>query len=183
MRTARVYGEFYLDDFDSPMTIIKNEYLNSEWAWLIGAQIGHDFNYLNNKIEVGTIFELAHLEQLVYTHYEANQGQMANAGFPLGNQAGPNSRTIDWTVYGRINEHLFISIRNSWIWKGQVFGSSLNESMISGMSKIRKNYLGYSKFHYRLTPLLAFSFDCFTIQGSMTFFYEKSLNFSVGVYC
>ena len=183
MRTARVYGEFYLDDFDSPMTIIKNEYLNSEWAWLIGAQIGHDFNYLNNKIEVGTIFELAHLEQLVYTHYEANQGQMANAGFPLGNQAGPNSRTIDWTVYGRINEHLFVSIRNSWIWKGQVFGSSLNESMISGMSKIRKNYLGYSKFHYRLTPLLAFSFDCLTIQGSMTFFYERSLNFSVGVYC
>ena len=37
-RFARVYGEFYLEDLDSPMAVIENEYLNSQWALMLGTQ-------------------------------------------------------------------------------------------------------------------------------------------------
>ena len=40
---ARVYGEFYLDDMDNPISVLKNNYMDSEWAWMFGTQIGHDF--------------------------------------------------------------------------------------------------------------------------------------------
>ena len=36
---ARFYTEFFMDDFQSPIELIKNENIQSKWAWMIGAQV------------------------------------------------------------------------------------------------------------------------------------------------
>ena len=173
MRTARVYGEFYIDDFDSPMSIIKNDYLDSEWAYMIGCQFGYDF-FLNSWLmEIGSIIEYSHVEQLVYTHYLSNQGQMANAGFPLGNPHGPNSQVVDWTVYSSIKKNFVFLLHNKWMWKGSVFGSDLNETMVSGMAEMRKDYLGGASLRYSATLAVAYDGKYFDASAGVSFFDES----------
>lgn len=176
---ARIYGEFYLDDMESPITVIKNEYMNSEWAWMLGAQIGHDFTVRGKQVQTGSVFEFTHMEQLVYTHFRADEAQMANAGRPIGNPSGPNSRNIDWLLYGKVlvgNTTLIFSLLNSWFWKGTVFGSYLNENMVPKMETIPKNYLGGAKMHYSITPTLTFERPHYGLTGSFRFGYEAESN-------
>jgi len=172
---ARIYGEFYLDDMESPITVIKNKYMNSEWAWMLGAQIGHDFTINAMQVQAGSVFEFTHMEQLVYTHFKADEAQMANAGRPIGNPSGPNSRNIDWLLYGKVltrNTTLIFSLLNSWFWKGTVFGSYLNEAMVPNMESIPKHYLGGAKMHYSITPTLTFMRQYWGVSGSFRFGYD-----------
>lgn len=178
-RLARIYGEFYLDDMESPITVIKNDYMNSEWAWMLGAQIGHNFTVDGKQVLVGSVFEFTHMEQLVYTHFKADEAQMANAGRPIGNSSGPNSRNIDWLLYGKVlvgNTTLIFSLLNSWFWKGTVFGSYLNENMVPKMENIRKNYLGGAKMHYSITSTLTFERSHYGLTGSFRLGYEAESN-------
>lgn len=175
MRMARIYGEFYVDDFDSPMSIIQNEYLDNEWAFMVGGQFGYNLTLDGLLMEFGSIFEYSHIEQLVYTHYSSNQGQMANAGFPLGNQYGPNSQTIDWTLYALVDNSFIFTLHNKWIWKGTVFGSYLNETMIPGMADMHKHYLDGATMHYSIMPMIAYEKDHVGISAGASFIYESSL--------
>lgn len=181
-RFARVYGEFYLEDFDSPMAVIENEYLNSQWALMLGTQIAHDVTIARQKVEFGSVFEYARVDQRVYTHYEPNEGQIANAGFPLGNQLGPNSKSIDWMVYSQLNNAFFVGLRNNWSWKGNVYGSGLNDTWVPD-SKKHKNFLGGAKMKYALTPMVAFSTEHWQCSGAVTLISQKKgeFNFSVSL--
>lgn len=156
---ARIYGEFYLDDMESPVAVLKNEYMDSEWAWMVGAQIGKKLFLGQNLVNIGSVFEFTHVEQLVYTHFKSDEAQMANAGRPVGNQSGPNSRNIDWFVYSSLTcgKHAFYAfLHNAWFWKGTVFGSFINENMVPKMDKMPKDYLGGAKMHYRVSPSVAY---------------------------
>ena len=159
-RMVRVYGEFFLDDMDSPIAVLKNDYLDSEWAVMFGAQIVHDIDVGADRFQLGSIFEIARVEQLVYSHYASDQGQLANAGRVLGNQGGPNSLSIDWLVYFRWvrgDQVLTATLRNFWTWKGCVYGSDFNQSIIAGFSpNLKKDYLGGAKMHYRVSPSVAY---------------------------
>ena len=185
LRTARVYGEFYLEDLDTPMSVFKNEHLDSKWALLLGLQIAHNFFLNQLNIETGSIFEYARLDQCVYTHYDPNQSQIANAGFPLGNQLGPNSQTIDWMLYSRFDNSLvggafFVGIRNTWSWKGNVYGSSLNNKWVPGSNK-KKEFLGGAKMKYALTPMVAYNAPHWSCSGALTLFNENKGEFNVSV--
>ena len=187
MRTARVYGEFYLEDLDTPMSVIKNEHLDSKWALLLGLQVAHDIALNQLNIEMGSIFEYARLDQCIYTHYDPNQAQIANAGFPLGNQLGPNSQTIDWMLYSRFDSSLIrgsflVGIRSTWSWKGNVYGSDLNNKWVPGKDK-KKEFLGGAKMKYALTPMVAYNTDVFDFSGSIVFFddFEYQIGLSVHI--
>lgn len=179
-RLARVYGEFYLEDLDSPIAVVENKYLNSKWALMFGTQIAHNFIVNRHKIEFGTVLEYARLDQCVYTHYEPNEGQIANAGFPLGNQLGPNSQSIDWMVYSQLNKTFFVGIQNNWSWKGNVYGSTLNNKWEPGKNK-KKNFLGGAKMEYSMTPTIAFNSTYWGCSGSVTLFNENKGEFNVNV--
>jgi hypothetical protein len=183
LQTARVYGEFYLDDFYSPLAIVENKKLDSQWALMLGMQVAHDFTVKSLYLEVGSIFEYARVDQRIYTHYEPDEGQIANSGHPLGNQQGPNSQTIDWTLYSQLNKTVFISIRNTWLWKGNVYGSELNTKWIGTGRNIKKDFLGGAKMKYALTPMLAYNINRWQCSGAVTLFNEKKgeLNFSVSL--
>lgn len=185
-RFARVYGEFYLEDLDSPMAVIENEYLNSQWALMLGTQIAHNFTIAQQKVELGSIFEYVRVDQRVYTHYEPNEGQIANAGFPLGNQLGPNSQTIDWMFYSQfdsvfIGGNFFVGLRSTWSWKGNVYGSGLNTRWESGSNQKRKQFLGGAKMKYALTPMFAYKSIHWGCSGALTLFNENKGEFNVSV--
>lgn len=179
-RLARVYGEFYLEDLDSPIAVVENEYLNSQWALMLGIQISHDFVIGHQKIELGSVFEYARIDQRVYTHYEPNEAQIANAGFPLGNQLGPNSQSIDWMVYSRLNEALFVGLRNNWSWKGDVYGSDINCKWEPGKNK-KKDFLGGAKMKYSMTSTIAYNSTYWGCSGAITLFNESRGEFNVSV--
>ena len=183
-RLARVYGEFYLEDLDTPMSVIKNEHLDSKWALLLGLQVAHNITLNQLNIEMGSILEYARLDQCVYTHYDPNQAQIANAGFPLGNQLGPNSQTIDWMLYSRFDNSLvgggfLVGLRNTWSWKGNVYGSSLNNKWVPGSNK-KKEFLGGAKMKYALTPMVAYNTEFLKISGSLTFF--NNIEYQIGLF-
>lgn len=179
-RFARVYGEFYLEDLDSPMAVIENEYLNSQWALMLGIQISRDFTIARQKVELGSVFEYVRVDQRVYTHYEPNEGQIANAGYPLGHPLGPNSQSIDWMVYSRLNEALFVGLRNNWSWKGDVYGSDINCKWEPGKNK-KKDFLGGAKMKYSMTPTIAYNSTYWGCSGAITLFNESRGEFNVSV--
>ncbi|WP_294959915.1 hypothetical protein [uncultured Fibrobacter sp.] len=180
-RFARVYGEFYLEDLDSPMAVIENEYLNSQWALMFGTQIAHDFTIARQKVELGSVLEYARVDQRVYTHYEPNEGQIANAGYPLGHPLGPNSQSVDWMVYSRLNEAFFVGLRSNWSWKGSVYGSDINCKWEPGKNK-KKDFLGGAKMDYTLVPSLAYYSDFWSVSGSLTLFNDLEYQFGLTVH-
>lgn len=179
-RFARVYGEFYLEDLDSPMAVIENEYLNSQWALMFGTQIAHDFTIARQKVELGSVLEYARVDQRVYTHYEPNEGQIANAGYPLGHLLGPNSQSVDWMVYSRLNEAFFVGLRGNWSWKGSVYGSDINCKWEPGKNK-KKDFLGGAKMEYSMTPTIAYNSTYWGCSGAITLFSESRGEFNVSV--
>ena len=181
LRTARIYSEFYIEDLDSPIAVIENEYLNSQWAWMVGAQVAHDFKLSKHELQLGSIFEYARVDQHVYTHYEPDEAQLANAGYPLGNQLGPNSQSIDWMIYAQFDDALFVGVRNNWHWKGNVRGSDLNSVWVGPGGSIKKDFLGGAKMKYSLTPMLAYNADYWLCSGAVTFFAEKKGEFNISV--
>lgn len=178
---ARIYTEFFLDDMESPVSLVKNDNIEAKWAWMTGLQAGHDFFVKGHKLEAGTIFEYARVEPYVYSHFVKNTAQIANLGYPLGNQGGPNSRTIDWNVYARLDSHIFASVRNTWFWKGTDYGSAVNDTTpLRNHMKIHKKFLDGAKMQYSLSPALSYEGQYVSFMGEMTFIDDKKVFLRAG---
>ena len=177
---VRLYTEFFLDDMESPISLIRNDNIEAKWAWMAGFQAGHNFFYKGHKIEAGTIFEYARVEPYVYTHFKQNTAQVAHLGYPLGNQGGPNSRTIDWNVYARLDGHIFASIRQTWFWKGTDYGSAVNDTTPNNHLKIHKKFLSGSKLQYSLTPAISYEGRRFSFLGELTLIDDRKAYIRAG---
>ena len=148
---------------ESTISLIGNDNAEAKWAFLGGLQFGKDFQIGKHFLEVGTLAEYARVEPYVYTHFIENTAQLAHLGKPLGNQGGPNSQTIDWLVYGRLNKHWNVGLRQTWFWKGTDYGSALNDTTPNNHMKYPKSFLEGAKMQYSITPSLAY-------EGQYTFF-------------
>ena len=178
---VRIYTEFFLDDMESPISLIKNDNIEAKWAWMAGLQAGHDFYINGKKLEVGTIAEYARVEPYVYTHFVKNTAQMAHLGYPLGNQGGPNSQTIDWNVFAQFDNHIFASLRNTWFWKGTDYGSAVNDTTPHhNHMKIHKKFLDGAKMQYSLTPALAYEGQYVSFMGELTFIDDRKVYLRAG---
>ncbi len=178
---VRLYTEFFLDDMESPISLIRNDNIEAKWAWMAGFQAGHDFYYKGHKIETGTIFEYARVEPYVYSHFKKNTAQVAHLGFPLGNQGGPNSRTIDWNVFARLDGCIFASVRQTWFWKGTDYGSAVNDTTPgSNHMKLPKKFLGGAKLQYMLTPAVSYEGRRFSFLGELTLIDDKKAYIRAG---
>ena len=178
--TVRLYTEFFLDDMDSPISLIRNDNIEAKWAWMVGFQAGHDFYYKGHKIETGTIFEYARVEPYVYTHFKQNTAQMAHLCYPLGNQGGPNSRTIDWNLFARLDGHIFASVRQTWFWKGTDYGSSVNDTTPDAHNLKKKSFLHGAKLQYSLTPAISYEGSRFSFMGELTFIDDRKAYIRAG---
>ena len=178
---ARIYTEFFLDDMESPVSLVKNDNIEAKWAWMAGLQAGHDFYFKAHKLEAGTIAEYARVEPYVYGHFEKNTAQMAHLGYPIGNPNGPNSQVVDWTVYARFDKHIFAAVRNSWLWKGTDYGSAVNDTTpLHDHMKIGKKFLDGAKMQYSLTPALSYEGQFVSFMGEVTFFDDKKVYLRAG---
>jgi len=174
--SVRVYTEFFLDDMESPVSLVKNDNIEAKWAWMAGIHGAHDFKLGTHNLEAGTIAEYARVEPYVYSHFVKNTAQIAHLGYPLGNQGGPNSQTIDWTVYGRLDNRIFASLRNTWFWKGTDYGSAVNDTTpTSNHMKIHKDFLKGAKMKYSLTPSISYEGGRLFYLGEITFFDDKKV--------
>ena len=163
----RIYGEFFLDDMESPMAVYENKYSNNRWAAMLGFQAAHDFFVKGRKIEAGTIAEIARVEPYTYTHYDTAQAQMAHLGLPLGNPNGPNSLSIDWSVYAHICglPDIFVSYRSQWLWKGSDYGSNIDDPY----KTVEKRFIHGAKMHYSGTPAISYRGRRVAFTGEYTF--------------
>lgn len=117
-----IYSEFLLDDIISP-TSLFDDYWGNKWAWMAGV---HGI-WQVSRFEGGFIGEYSRVEPWVYTGYKADTRQSANAGYPLGNQMGPNSQAFTFKAYLRRPGAWYISGRLDLEWKGTDLGSRLND--------------------------------------------------------
>lgn len=177
--TARIYGEFFLDDLESPMAVYENKYSNNRWAAMAGMQVSHDFYLKEKKIEAGTIAEIARVEPYTYGHYDTAMAQMAHLGMPLGNPNGPNSLSIDWAIYGRMTldksattRSIFMSYRSQWLWKGDDYGSSIDDPY----KWAEKHFIHGAKMHYNGTVVLDFRGVYVGFMGEYTFGSDPAVN-------
>jgi len=180
-RLARLYTEFYIDDFESPISLVKNDNIEAKWAWMAGAQAGKDFNIHGYTLEAGTIGEYARIEPYVYSHFHPYTAQTANLGYPLGSPNGPNSQTIDWAIYGRFADKISFNLRNTWLWKGTDYGSSINDTTpTSNHNKLPKKFLDGAKMKYSLTPSISYDGNYVSFLGEITLFNDEKIYTRLG---
>ncbi|MDR1759242.1 MAG: hypothetical protein LBR60_01800 [Fibrobacter sp.] len=178
---ARIYTEFFLDDMESPVSLIKNDNIEAKWAWMAGIQSGFNTEVNGFDLELGAIAEYARVEPYVYTHFKQNTAQLGHLGYPLGNQGGPNSQTIDFTLYGRLHRQVFLGLRNTWFWKGTDYGSALNDTTPrQNHMNIPKEFLKGAKMEYSLTPALSYDGKYFGFMMELTLFNERRIYSRLG---
>ena len=180
---ARVYGEFFLDDMESPYAVYENKMSNNRWAAMAGMQMAHDFYLKAHKLEVGTIAEIARVEPYTYTHYDTAMAQMAHLGLPLGNPNGPNSLAVDWTVYAQFGGgatqgatrcgEVFAALHNKWLWKGVDYGSNLDDPY----KTVEKRFIHDAPLTWTIAPALSYQGQYVAYMGELTLGDEKSVYF------
>ena len=156
-KLARIYGEFFLDDMESPYAVYQNRYSNNRWAAMLGLQVARDTEIKGKLLQLGTIAEIARVEPYTYCHYDTAQAQMAHLGLPLGNPNGPNSLAIDWTLYSRLfwnhSASFFFGLHNKWLWKGIDQGSDINDPY----KTVRKKFTDKAPLQYSIAPSVNYS--------------------------
>lgn len=173
INAIRVYGEFFLDDMESPMALYENKYSNNRWAAMLGIHAAYDFIIGKRIIKAGSIAEVARVEPYTYCHFDTEKAQMAHLGNPIGNPNGPNSLSVDWTLYGAYpidGTHLiFFSFHNQWLWKGSDYGSDIDDSYPSLSEKPRqKRFIHNAAMHYNATPSISYRGRYVSFTGEFT---------------
>ncbi len=173
-RMARIYGEFFLDDMESPYAVYQNRYSNNRWAAMLGFQLAHDAEVKGKLLQFGTIAEIARVEPYTYCHYDTAQAQIAHLGLPLGNPNGPNSLAIDWTVYSRLfwnsSMSFFFGLHNKWLWKGIDYGSNIDDPY----KTVAKRFTHNAPLQYTISPSLSYSGIHASFELEMTFGEERA---------
>lgn len=97
---GRVYGEFLIDDIQSPTSLFDDNWGN-KWAVLGGLHLTKAWvlPHTTRPTTFGAIVEMSRLEPWVYTHYEPGTSQSLNRGHPLGNSIGPDAWTVDLSLF------------------------------------------------------------------------------------
>ena len=177
--TVRFYGEFFLDDMESPMALYENKYSNNRWAGMLGLQAGVDLNVGERRLQLGTIAEVARVEPYTYCHYDSARAQMAHLGNPLGNLNGPNSLSVDWTLYSQLGisatSRFFVGLHQKWLWKGSDPGSSIEDPYAT----VCKRFIHHAALQYSLIPAVSYRGSRFAFIGEYAFFDNAYVNMRV----
>jgi hypothetical protein len=162
----RIYSELFLDDMESPSSLVRNDNIEAKWAWMAGAEYAANFG----AWKIGSIAEYARIEPYVYTHFEPHTAQIAHLNYPIGSQAGPNSKNIDWLVYAKHAKHFQMQLKQGWSWKGTDYGSAVNDTTPSGHHSTAKKFLDGAKMNYSLSPAIVYMSNHYAISAEYTFF-------------
>lgn len=156
-----VYSEFLVDDLQAPTSLFDDQWGN-KWAWMGGA---HGV-FVVAGIPAGIVFEYSRVEPWVYTHYTPGTAQAENLGYPLGNQAGPNSQSLSAKAYLRSAGGWYLSARMDCLWKGSDLGSSIDDSHPS--DAFTKTFLaGQGSPEVTVTPTASWNRGWLSLQSEV----------------
>jgi hypothetical protein len=162
----RLYSEFFLDDMESPASLIRNDNIEAKWAWMAGLMYAGNFG----AWKAGSLAEYARVEPYVYTHFKPYTAQIAHLGYPLGNPAGPNSQTLNWLVYAKHAKHFQAQLKQEWFWKGNDGGELNSPTPTADHHSTAKHFLDGAKMQYSLTPAISYMSERYAISVEYTFF-------------
>lgn len=176
----RIYSELFIDDLQSPITLIKNEHPQDKWAWMVGLHYAKNMRVSKKNLLIGSLIEYSRIEPYVYTHFKENSAQIAHLGKPLGNPNGPNSQVVDWSIYGKYDNFIEVVLLNQWLWKGNDLGSALNDTTPPKYQSGSKRFLQGAELEYSLIPsiLINTKYAYWMIECSL--FYNRSVLFRFG---
>lgn len=133
------YGEFLLDDLESPSSLVTKDYQQNKWGALAGTHI--PFNL--GSAEGGVIAEATRIEPWVYTHFNDFPAQATNLDRPLGNPLGPNVLDLRSRFYYRrgawIQAYLAMTVAATW--KGTGPGSDAMDTYDADSGLQPKHFL------------------------------------------
>jgi hypothetical protein len=133
---------------------------------MAGAEYAGNFG----EWKAGSIAEYARVEPYVYTHFIPNTAQIAHLNYPIGNQSGPNSQTIDLLAYARRAKKFQVQLKHELFWKGHD-GSNLNyPTPPIGHHSTQKYFLDGAEMQYTLTPAVAYMEKHYAISAEYSFF-------------
>lgn len=132
---ALVYGEFLLDDMESPSSLLFKDYAQNKWAALAGVHVP----FAAGGLPGGAVFEATRIEPYVYSHFKDFPAVAANAELPLGNPLGPNALDFRARAYLRGPEAgpvtgllpgaaWYLGLTAAVTWKGTGPGSSVGDT-------------------------------------------------------
>jgi hypothetical protein len=167
------YTEFLLDDLESPSSLLTRDYAQNKWGWMAGAHLIRDFS----SAKFGLVLEYSRVEPYVYTHFKPYTAQSAHLGYPLGNQAGPNSQSVDGKAYCRFESagglRWYGAFKASVLWKSEDAGSAINDSPPDHLTK--KHFLsGVSGPAVTIAPFVSASWSVFHAEAQLAIGEEKS---------
>lgn len=146
-RCVRLYGEFLLDDLESPTSLFTEDYAQNKWAAMAGVHAGREVAGMS----VGAYLEYSHIEPFVYAHFTPFTAQTANLGYPLGNQQGPDSRSVLGRAYLRHPRGWYVGLQAGVYWKGTGRGSGVNDDAPDD-ALTPKEFLQDAVSEFRLSP-------------------------------
>lgn len=169
-----IYGEFLLDDLESPSSLVLKDYNQNKWALLVGAQGVRTFA----AGEAGMALEATRIEPWVYTHFKEFPAQASNLDRPLGNPLGPDILDLRTRLWFR-DRVLSGPAAPSWggwyagltaaaTWKGTGPGSDLMDSTYDQKVALQpKHWLqGADDPDWVLAPTASYAWKGFRLEGS-----------------
>jgi hypothetical protein len=154
---AHIYGEFLLDDLESPSSLLFKQYSQNKWGLLVGAH-----TVFNTQAgTTGAIAEYSRLEPWVYTHFTPYSAQAANLGYSLGNPYGPNSEAFHLKFYFRSVRGIYIGALQTLTWKGSDAGSSIDDPAPREATTPKSFLAGSLSPDYLIQPELTWNWNGF----------------------
>jgi len=151
-----IYGEFLLDDLESPTSLFLKDYVQNKWAALAGAHFIKDIG----TARTGAIIEFSSVEPWVYSHFTPATAQAANLGQPLGNPYGPDSRTIVLKAYARSPTGWYASLTSGLFWKGRGPGADLEQPTPPDPLQRKIRLEGESSPDFAIEPYVSYAWKC-----------------------
>lgn len=138
--TAKIYGEFMVDDFESPQTLL-NDHWKSKWA----ATLGANYSKQLNAGSWGVLGEWTRIEPWVYSHHRPGGPRYSNKSISLGSDLGPGR--ISWLCMPYLNT-AYGSWQSQFQWVGRDRGRGselfqIHSDSIDGLIKDFPQHLSW----------------------------------------
>ncbi|MDB5047882.1 MAG: hypothetical protein JWO30_953 [Fibrobacteres bacterium] len=162
------YGEFLLDDLESPSSLITKDYNQNKWGALAGAHI--PFNVGSGQ--GGVVAEVTRIEPWVYTHFNDFPAQATNLDRPLGNPLGPNVLDLRSRLYYRMDARVltYVGMTVAATWKGTGPGSNAMDTYDPAISLQTKQFLqGADGPDWLFEPMASVGWKSLTAQAAWGF--------------
>jgi hypothetical protein len=162
------YGEFLLDDLESPSSLFLKDYQQNKWAALAGMHLVREVA----GGQGGLVCEAVRIEPWVYTHFKEFPAQASNLDAPLGNQLGPNA--LDFRArayYSRDREAAgawALGLTAAVTWKGTGRGSTVGDTTYSaadGLSS-RPFLQGAGDPAFTCLPFVSYGWRWFRLEAA-----------------